>query len=230
MYTSNGWYISDAELKLGPNDKALEALRHFGPTECRVVILGQDPYPTSGKGNGLAFGIDRAWDGPRLSKSIGNIAREVFPLAPVESAPLNDWATLEGWAEQGVLLLNTCWVLPKGNPAQSASQVKDEWVETTKALLVNLLKANPRIVFVAWGSQALSLMSDTLSTVPDISTNTPLLKFSHPSSRSAGKVSSWVPAFRGSNCFTLINKVLASIDREPVDWTRVSTQRRLTHE
>lgn len=91
-----------------PAGRVFAALEHTQPDATRVVILGQDPYHTPGKANGLAFSIPT--DFPGRLDSLGNIFKE---LESDLGRPRND-TDLTNWADQGVLLLNTALTVPSG--------------------------------------------------------------------------------------------------------------------
>lgn len=130
-----------------PREWTLRALRHFRPEETRVVILGQDPYPTSGKANGLAFGLNPEWvqrTGYRPHSSFAAILGEVHRT---EGPGELDWS-LESWAKQGVLLLNTRLSVAPGRPMSHAGM---GWEAAVAAILVQV-PANA--VWLAWGAEA----------------------------------------------------------------------------
>ena len=81
------------------------------PEDVKVVILGQDPYPTKGNATGLAFSVS---DGSKITKSLENIYRELESDLHV-NRPLN--GNLEGWAKEGVLLLNSVLTVKEGKRA-----------------------------------------------------------------------------------------------------------------
>ncbi len=95
---------------LPPGDLVFAALERCPPDRTRVVILGQDPYHTPGKADGLAFSIPDAFGG-RLD-SLGNIFRELQD----DLGAARTRTDLRDWADQGVLLLNTSLTVPAGQP------------------------------------------------------------------------------------------------------------------
>lgn len=113
----------------------------------RVVILGQDPYPTPGHANGLAF----SYVGPApLPRSLVNIQRELHDDLGVPAAPTGD---LTRWAEQGVLLLNTALTVREG-AAKAGSHLALGWGTVTDAIITAISGARPHVVFLLWGNPA----------------------------------------------------------------------------
>lgn len=198
-----------------PARDTLRALTYFPPGGCRVVILGQDPYPSLGKANGLAFGIRPEYGGRRNYSSFGNIAKELeacgvpVPQAPEQSAPGDfdrQWATLGGWARQGVLLLNTRLSVRPGEPMSHAGQGWESFVPGV------LARVPPSAVWVCWGAEARRL-AERLRVGPD-----QMLATSHPTKYSASRGSHLAPAFLGSGWPALVNQRLTAAGRPPIDW------------
>ena len=113
--------------------------------DTRVVILGQDPYH-NGQATGLAFAVN----GERIPPSLKIITREL--QAQYDHVPEEFDYSLEHWAKQGVLLLNTALTVVKGNAASHMHL----WSWWTPKVLTALSKSNPNIIFVLWGKQAQS--------------------------------------------------------------------------
>lgn len=132
----------------------LQALALTPLAGVKVVILGQDPYHGPGQADGLAFSVAT---GMKCPPSLRNIFKELVRdtaargYAPTGDAPLAVDVTLARWAEQGVLLLNTCLSVEQGLPA---SHFKQGWEVLTDAI-VNAVLGNGRpVVFMLWGAQA----------------------------------------------------------------------------
>ena len=118
----------------------LTALSHV-----RVVILGQDPYHGAGQAEGLAFSVAR---GVKIPPSLRNIFKELqrdLNFTP----PLH--GSLQCWASQGVLLLNTCLTVEDGQPA---SHAKRGWEQLTDSLIAACAKKSSPVVFMLWGAHA----------------------------------------------------------------------------
>jgi uracil-DNA glycosylase len=123
----------------------LRALALTPLAQVKVVILGQDPYHRSGQAEGLAFSVP---DGQKLPPSLRNIFKE---LQRDLGLPVPVSGSLVRWAEQGVLLLNTCLTVEEGAPASHASQ---GWEVLTDALIQAVAQAGRPVVFMLWGAHA----------------------------------------------------------------------------
>ena len=125
----------------------LRALELTALAEVEVVILGQDPYHGPGQAEGLAFSVP---DGVRLPPSLRNIFQEIVRDLGGEMPASG---SLQGWARQGVLLLNTCLTVEQGAPA---SHARKGWETLTDALISACsAHASPK-VFLLWGAHAQS--------------------------------------------------------------------------
>jgi len=102
--------VALASAFLPPQEKVFAALERTQPAAVRVVILGQDPYPTPGHAHGFAFSAEP--ETKPLPRSLGNIFKELD--SDIGARPPN--ADLRFWADQGVLLLNTALTVPAGMP------------------------------------------------------------------------------------------------------------------
>lgn len=125
------------------------ALHYFKPQETQVVIIGQDPYHTPGKANGLAFGVSDDFIGDAWSGSLGNIQKEIHRSTGLRLTE----RTLESWARQGALLLNTRLTVSEGRPL---SHAQVGWQEVVEALLLEILRTGTRPTFLLWGKEAQS--------------------------------------------------------------------------
>src|SRR5690606_26627452 len=123
----------------------LRALALTAPEDIRVVVLGQDPYHGPGQAEGLAFSVA---PGVKIPPSLRNIFKELQrdngTLPPAQGS-------LVRWAEQGVLLLNTCLTVEDGRPASHAGQ---GWEVLTDAVIRRCSDAGPPKVFLLWGAHA----------------------------------------------------------------------------
>ena len=129
----------------------LRALELTAPQEVRVVILGQDPYHGRGQAEGLAFSVA---PGVRLPPSLQNIFKEIrrdlgTPFPPFPSPG----GSLVKWAQNGVLLLNTCLTVEEGLPA---SHSKRGWETLTDAIIRQVAEHGRPTVFMLWGAHAQS--------------------------------------------------------------------------
>lgn len=178
----------------GP-DRVFAALEAVSPEDARVVIIGQDPYPTPGHANGLAFSVNPGVPDPR---SLANIRKEL--LADYGAAPPD--GDLSGWARQGVLLLNTILSVMPGDPG---SHAMIGWAGLVPEVVRCAQRAGP-LAFVLWGAHAASAASG-LPREGDL-----LLRSAHPSPLSAHR------GFFGSRPFTAVNGWLIGQGRSPIDW------------
>ncbi|MDR7149569.1 uracil-DNA glycosylase [Hydrogenophaga palleronii] len=178
----------------------LRALTLAGPEVVSVVILGQDPYHGPGQAEGLAFSVA---PGVRMPPSLRNIYKELQrdngTLPPAHGS-------LVRWAEQGVLLLNTCLTVEEGLPASHAGR---GWEVLTDAVIRRCSDAGPPKVFLLWGAHAqkkLPLIDPSRHLV---------LCANHPSPLSASRGP--VP-FLGCGHFSRANLWLVERGRSPVRW------------
>lgn len=162
----------------------------------RVLIVGQDPYPTPGHPIGLCFAV--APDVRPLPKSLVNIYKEY-----VEDLghPLPANGDLTPWTEQGVLLLNRSLTVSPGKP--NSHQGKG-WEEVTEQAIKALAARNEPMVAILWGRNARNL-KPLLGDVPCIESP-------HPSPLSAHA------GFFGSRPFSRANELLVKQGADPVDW------------
>jgi len=129
----------------------LRALELTAPGQVRVVILGQDPYHGRGQAEGLAFSVP---PGVRLPPSLQNIFKELQRDLGVPLPPFPDpGGSLRKWAQNGVLLLNTCLTVEEGQPASHAGK---GWERLTDAVITQVAQGTRPVVFMLWGSHAQS--------------------------------------------------------------------------
>jgi uracil-DNA glycosylase len=146
-------FLSD-RLRVGASvfpPQPLRALLLTPPEAVRVVILGQDPYHGRGQAEGLAFSVA---PGVACPPSLRNIFKEIQrdlgeapPAFPVPGG------SLVRWAEQGILLLNTCLTVEEGQPA---SHAKRGWEALTDKVILQVLQQAKPVAFMLWGSHAQS--------------------------------------------------------------------------
>ncbi|MBQ0131515.1 MAG: uracil-DNA glycosylase [Comamonas sp.] len=129
----------------------LRALELTPPEDVRVVILGQDPYHGRGQAEGLAFSVA---PGVRLPPSLQNIFKEMQRDLGVPFPPMpQPGGSLVKWAQNGVLLLNTCLTVEEG---QAASHSKRGWEVLTDSIIAHVAQQGRPTVFMLWGSHAQS--------------------------------------------------------------------------
>ena len=163
----------------------------------RVLIVGQDPYPTPGHAVGLSFSVDR--DVRPVPRSLQNIYKELRDDLGVPVAPHGD---LTRWAENGVMLLNRVLTV---RPGESGSHRGTGWEAVTEAAIRALVARDQPLVAILWGKDAQSLE-------PMLGT-TPVIASVHPSPLSASR------GFFGSKPFSRANTILESQGVPPVDWS-----------
>jgi len=168
----------------------------------RVLIVGQDPYPTPGHAVGLSFSV--APTVRRLPPSLLNIFREYTDDLGYPTPSTGD---LVPWSERGVLLLNRALTVAPGRPASHRDKGWEEVTEQAiRALAGRRAPDGARVPLVAilWGKDARSL-APLLDGVP-------LIESAHPSPNSADR------GFFGSRPFSRANKLLEQQDAPPIDW------------
>nr|WP_252733688.1 uracil-DNA glycosylase [Paracoccus marinaquae] len=165
------------------------------PQKVRVVILGQDPYPTPGHANGLAFSVA---PGIALPRSLANIFAEL--QGDLGAAPAS--GDLSSWAAQGVLLLNTSLSVLPGKAGTHAGW---GWDRLARQAIAEAQSHGP-IAFLLWGNHARKAAAG-LPRPQDL-----VIATAHPSPLSARR------GFFGSRPFSRINDWLATQDRSPIEW------------
>lgn len=171
------------------------ALALTPPETVRVVILGQDPYPTPGHADGLAFSVRPGVAPPR---SLRNVFRELGEDLGIREPGTG---SLEAWARQGVLLLNTALTVEEG---AANAHARWGWGPVTDAI-IDAASSGPPSVFVLWGRQA-------QAKAPRIAPHHTILASAHPSPLSART------GFFGSRPFSRANAALAASGRGAIDW------------
>jgi uracil-DNA glycosylase len=161
------------------------------------MILGQDPYHGPGQAHGLCFSVR---EGMAKPPSLVNIHKELRDDLGIEP-PAH--GSLEGWARQGVLLLNATLTVRAG---QAASHQGKGWETFTDRVLAAVDAKPERVVFILWGASARRKkpLIDTSRHV--------IIESAHPSPLSAHN------GFFGSKPFSRANAALVAAGREPIDW------------
>lgn len=165
--------------------------------QVRVLIVGQDPYPTPGHPIGLSFAV--AADVRPLPRSLQNILTEARDDMGVS---LPDHGDLTAWTDQGVMLLNRCLTVRPGKPASHRGK---GWEKVTDAAIDALAQRGGPLVAILWGRDAQSL-APRLAEVPRIESP-------HPSPLSASR------GFFGSRPFSRANELLVKQGGQAIDWT-----------
>ena len=192
-----------SERKENPNsifpdeNKVFEALKNCSLEKVKVVIIGQDPYPSKGHANGLCFSVTK--EVTPLPKSLKNIFKELYSDVGVQKSD----GDLLSWAKQGVLLLNTVLTVRE---SEAGSHANRGWEIFTDAIIVELMKERKNIVFILWGANAQKKGSQV-----DERTHF-IIKSPHPSPLSSYR------GFFGSRPFSQVNDYLLSIGESTIDW------------
>jgi uracil-DNA glycosylase len=166
-------------------------------SEVRVLIVGQDPYPTPGHPIGLSFAVDRHVR--PVPRSLANIYRE---LRDDLGIPTPEHGDLSAWADNGVLLLNRVLTV---RPGDAGSHRGRGWEQVTDAAIRALVDRPVPLVAILWGRDAQSL-------VPALG-DTPVIASAHPSPLSASR------GFFGSRPFSRANEQLERLGAQPVNWS-----------
>jgi uracil-DNA glycosylase len=164
--------------------------------DVRVLVVGQDPYPTPGHPIGLSFAVEKdVWPLPRSLVNIYLELRDDLGVVPPRHGDLS------GWADQGVMLLNRVLTV---RPGESASHRGRGWEEVTERAITALVERGGPCVAILWGRDAQSL-KPLLGPVPWVQSV-------HPSPLSASR------GFFGSRPFSRVNRLLEEQGVAPVDW------------
>ena len=182
-----------------PQEKDIFKALELTPYErTRVVILGQDPYPTKGHANGLAFSTY-----PHVSPLPRSLRNILVEYTTDLDYPMPRTGDLTRWANEGVLLLNTCLTVPEGNPLGHQHL---GWSKLTYEIIKRLQQLPRGCVFILWGNKAQEYRGLIDGEM------TQIISSPHPSPRSAEL------GFFGSKPFSRCNKLLADAEQEPIDW------------
>jgi len=170
----------------------------FPLEKVRVLIVGQDPYPTPGHAVGLSFSV--APDVRPLPRSLENIFKEYISDLNYPQPANGD---LTPWAERGVMLLNRVLTVRPGSPASHRGK---GWEAVTECAIRALVARRQPLVAVLWGRDAATLkpMLDGQHCVA--------IESPHPSPLSASR------GFFGSRPFSRANELLEKMGAEPIDW------------
>lgn len=194
-----------------------KALKLTPLDQVRVVILGQDPYHGAGQAQGLAFSVA---PGVKIPPSLRNIFKEILresgKLSIIQVENNGRSGSLVKWAEQGVLLLNTCLTVEDDLPA---SHAKQGWEVLTDALISLVAQRNKNVVFMLWGAHAQAkqalIQLENSGDNPHLDNKHLVLSANHPSPLSAMRS----PApFIGCGHFGQANAFLAKHDLVPIKW------------
>lgn len=182
-----------------PAEEVFAALRTTDYNDVKVVILGQDPYHGEGQAHGMAFSVK---EGVKQPKSLVNIFRELKDETGIP-IPDSNYGYLMKWAQQGVLLLNTCLTVRAHQPNSHRGH---GWEKFTDTVIEKLNQREKPMVFILWGAKAKSKAA-----LIDGSRHL-ILTGAHPSPLSAYN------GFFGGGYFVKANEFLEKNGMEPIDW------------
>lgn len=164
----------------------------------RVLLVGQDPYPTPGHAIGLSFAVSP--EVSPLPRSLQNMMRELRDDLGKE---VSNGGDLQHWANQGVMLLNRHLTTSSGT---SAAHFDAGWARFTEAAIKVLNRARGRkLVAILWGNEAIALQR--------LLTDVQVVSSAHPSPLSARR------GFFGSKPFSKTNDALVFVGEQPIDWS-----------
>jgi uracil-DNA glycosylase len=194
----NMFYNEKSEQIFPEKSKVFNAFNLCSFENMKVVILGQDPYPTKGHANGLCFSVETNMR--PFPKSLNNIFKEIESDL-VQPFPEN--GNLERWAKQGVLLLNSVLTVEEG---KTDSHKAIGWEQFTDRVIEHISEKKENVVFILWGAKAISKF-------PLIDAKKHLVLTSvHPSPLSAYR------GFFGCKHFSKTNEFLDSKGIKTIQW------------
>lgn len=164
--------------------------------DVRVLVVGQDPYPTPGHAVGLSFSV--APDVRPIPRSLANIFTEYSNDLGLPTPSTGD---LTAWSHQGVLLLNRVLTV---TPGEAASHRRKGWESVTEQAIHALVARPDPLVAILWGRDA--------ATLKPMLGDVPVIESPHPSPLSASR------GFFGSRPFSRANSLLEDLGADPVDW------------
>ncbi|MFI6045492.1 uracil-DNA glycosylase [Nocardia sp. NPDC051321] len=164
----------------------------------RVLVVGQDPYPTPGHAMGLSFSV-----APNVSPVPRSLANIFAEYTKDLGHPTPSCGDLSPWSDQGVLMLNRVLTVAPGQPASHRGK---GWEAVTEQAIRALVARDEPLVAILWGRDAATL-KPTL-----VEAEVPYIESAHPSPLSASR------GFFGSRPFSRVNELLDELGAEPVDW------------
>jgi uracil-DNA glycosylase len=188
---------------LAPAKELVMAALTDAPERVKVLIVGQDPYPTEGVAVGRAFAVSAL----PVPASLRNILKELDSDIGVEFGESGPALNLAGWQAQGVMLLNRHLTALVG---EAGAHIGAGWTEFTDAVMRHLLVVNPNLVLVLWGNQAGNVAQTLAAEIAEA--NCTVITGVHPSPLSAHR------GFFGSKPFSAINLALQTKGLKPINW------------
>ncbi|EKF54787.1 uracil-DNA glycosylase [Galbibacter marinus] len=181
-----------------PLDSIFAAFEHCSFDQCKVVIIGQDPYHGPNQANGLCFSVAEGTSHPpsliNIFKELASDVDKTYPLS----------GNLEHWAKQGVLLLNATLTVRE---SKAGSHQKMGWETFTDQVIKTISKDKSDVVFMLWGGYAKEKVK-----LIDTKKHHVLVS-GHPSPLSANR-GYWF----GNKHFSRCNEILTSLQLDPIYW------------
>ena len=180
-----------------------KAFRLTSPKDVKVVIMGQDPYHTTGIADGLAFSCGYSkHPQPSLKHILIEIETQIYNNTVDMLQP--KYYNLERWAKQGVLLLNTALTVLEGKPSSHTQ----EWQFFTTEVITRLTARYSGLIFLLWGRRA-----SVYKLFINKSINT-VLECGHPMTKAYGKNDTW----SNNGHFATVNKLLLGMNNTKINW------------
>jgi len=191
--------LSKKGIKTVPSNK--DAFRAFRSdiSKTKVVIVGQDPYPSGGHANGLAFASNQSKT-PLSLKILFDIIKYAYPDAEFKS---ND---LQCWADQGVLLLNTAFTVIEHKPGS----LTELWSEFTNQVIQKIYETNPSMVWITFGKPAYNIVKS------NVLFDSNVFHCYHPAYISRAQIK---PENLQQNVFSQANMRLRELKLETINWS-----------
>jgi uracil-DNA glycosylase len=187
--------VADGRSYLPAGDNILRAFRQ-PMADVRVLIVGQDPYPTPGHPVGLSFSV-----APSVRRLPGSLVNIFTEYSADLGYPPPSTGDLSPWAERGVMLLNRVLTVQPGKPASHRGK---GWEQVTEQAIRALAARGGPLVAILWGNDARNLAP--------LLGSTPSIQSAHPSPLSARN------GFFGSRPFSRADRLLQEQGGEPLDW------------
>ena len=182
-----------------PMDEIYSAFKVTPFEDVKVLILGQDPYHGPGQAHGMAFSVK---PGIKQPPSMVNIFKELKEDLGIDPPP-KDYGYLMSWAEQGVMLLNTCLTVREHDPMSHHGK---GWEKLTDRVIELLSERDKPVVFILWGNPA-KAKKNLIDGVQNL-----ILEGAHPSPFSAYN------GFFGGHYFSRANEYLVTNGMTPINW------------
>lgn len=191
--------------------------------DVRVVVLGQDPYPSVGDANGLAFAVNEDRKMPASMRIIHEELLKEHVSMNKDTFFRSEWKTLQHWADQGVFLLNTALTVETGKAGSHINY----WMDFTRDVIA-YISSKRSVIWLLWGKKAQSFIpfiqgkvltvgrkytDELLPNIPSGDYNY-VIPVAHP----AAEVYSKDAGFLNSRCFLIVNQILTNNRSNEINW------------